>query len=158
MLVLDASGIVYGWDNYPIGKFPRLWDWIEEKIRSANLVISTVAFTEVSQVSPDCAAWLDSVHIQKHPINGAMLQQSLAFKAALGIVDESYNPNGVDEKDLFIIANAQVLGIPLISNEAIQNNLPQQMAKYKIPAVCDYIAHVECISFLDYINSSSTTF
>jgi hypothetical protein len=158
MLALDASSIVHGWDNYPIGKFPRLWDWIEGEIVAGNLIISTVAFTEVTQVCPDCAVWLDSVNITQSPITGAMLAESIVYKTALGIVGEAFHPNGVDEKDLMIIANAYLHGITLISNEAVQNNLPQLMAKYKIPAVCDHIAHVNCISFLTFINSATISF
>jgi hypothetical protein len=158
MLVLDASGIVHGWDNYPLVKFPKLWDWIESEIVAGNLLISIVAYTEVTQVSPECASWLDNVNIQKSNITRVMLAQSLAYKAALGVVGEGFHANGVDEKDLMIIANAQVLGFTLISNEAVQNSPPQLMTKYKIPAVCVHIANVKCINFLSYINSANATF
>lgn len=158
MHALDASGIVHGWDNYRIDKFPRLWDWIEGEIQAGRLVISTVALTEVGHVSPECRAWLEGVHIKRHNISPAMLSSALRAKAALGVLDDNYHPNGVDENDLFIIANAETLGATLISNEAIQNALPAVKSRYKIPAVCQQVVRIPCTSFLDYINSSEATF
>lgn len=157
MHCLDASGIVYGWDNYRINKFPRLWDWIEAEMVEGNLIISSVALTEVGHVSPDCHAWLLD-KVQRHGISSVMLSRALSAKAELGVVEDRYHPNGVDENDLLIIASAQAQGAVLISNEAVQNDLPANMARYKIPAVCQHIVHIRCMSFLEYINSSDATF
>lgn len=158
MLALDASGIVHGWDNYPLAKFPGLWRWIEGEVSEGGLIISVVAYTEVTEVSPDCAVWLDNAGINKSPISSAMLLDTLSYKEALDIADEAFHVNGVDEKDLMIIANAKAQGAILISNEALQNSLPQLKSKYKIPAVCDQVANVVCISFLKYITSADVTF
>lgn len=155
---LDASSIVHGWDNYRIDKFPKVWEWLESEMLAGNLVISSTALNEVGHVSPDCRIWLDAVPITTHPVSPQMLSRAVAAKAGLNIIGDSYHVDGVDENDLLIISCAEVLGTPLISNEAIQNQLPQNKARYKIPAVCQHILHVPCISFLDYINSSSSSF
>lgn len=157
MHILDASAIVHGWDNYRVDKFPRLWEWLEGEMHQGNLNISAIALAEVAHVSPDCHAWLNG-KIQIQQINAAMLATTLAYKRALGIDGENYNTHGVDENDLFIVSCAQQLGMSLISNEAVQIALPQSMARYKIPAVCQHIARIDCCDFKAYINSSSAIF
>lgn len=155
---LDASSIVYGWDNYRIDKFPKVWEWLESEIWVGNLVISVTALDEVGHVSPDCRIWLAAVPITTHTITPHMLSKALAAKAGLDITGDNYHADGVDENDLLIIACADVTGTQLISNEAVQNIPPQNKSKYKIPAVCKHVLKVPCISFLEYINSSPNPF
>lgn len=153
---LDSSAIVYGWDNYRVSKFPKLWDWLEAEMTGGRLALSSVAYGEIETVSPDCHEWL-SDKINRIPMSQSMLASALAFKNSLGIINDQYK-SGVGENDLFIIANAKEIGATLISNESIQNNLPTILANYRIPAVCQHIAATPCISFLDYINQSAATF
>lgn len=58
MLVVDASSIIYAWDNYPILQFPGLWIWLAGQFAEKQLVLSRVAYDEVGNKAPDCAAWL----------------------------------------------------------------------------------------------------
>lgn len=53
MQVFDASSIVYGWDNYPIEVFPKLWEWLAENVADGEVTMSQVSFDEVQHVSPD---------------------------------------------------------------------------------------------------------
>lgn len=158
MYVIDASSIVHAWDNYPVGIFPRLWIWIAEQLALQELVIARVAFGEVGHVSPDCHEWLTNNHIHVIEMTPAMLADALRFKIDLNIEGESYHPNGVDENDLFVIACASQMRYALISNEAVQNVPPQLRAKYKIPAVCQYVANQQCIDFIRYLGLSGSVF
>lgn len=53
----------------------------------------------------------------------------------LGIVNDNYHPDGVDENDLFIIATARTHGLDLVSDEN-QPTAPLNLRRSKIPTVC----------------------
>ena len=52
MLIIDASSMIYAWDNYPIVQFPKLWEWEQAQVESQELQIPSVAFGEVSHKIP----------------------------------------------------------------------------------------------------------
>jgi len=159
MLALDASSIIHGWDNYPIAKFPKLWAWIEQQISATEFAIPDVAYDEVEARAPDCHEWLDAAGIAVIDTTDDFLQFAQATKRLLGIVGDRYHPNGVGENDLLIIASAKGTGCHLITNEGLQNALPNNMAKYKIPAVCRLPSvAVPCHDFLHVINSTTAIF
>jgi hypothetical protein len=54
MQVFDASSMIYAWDNYPVGQFPRLWIWIAREIEQRRLKMPRVACEEVASKTPDC--------------------------------------------------------------------------------------------------------
>ena len=119
--------------------------------------MSVVALDEVVHVSPECCRWLNAAAITKLPVTNAIVQMALEIKASLGI--ENQYGIGVGENDLFIVATASTNHCGLISNEAVQQNLPSAKSKYKMPAVCAMPGvGVNCISFLDYLRLSNTVF
>ena len=65
MHVFDASSILYAWDNYPIEKFPPLWDWMAQQVTGRQFVISKIAFDEVKHKAPDCGKWLEVNNVQR---------------------------------------------------------------------------------------------
>jgi hypothetical protein len=159
LLALDASSIVYAWDNYPIAQFGSVWQWIAAEIAAKNLCIASVALTEVEHNSPDCAAWLDQNNIQKLQIGAAELAEAMRIKAALGIVNDEYHPNGVGENDILIIAAARIDGVGVVSDEAVQLALPKNLKKYKIPAVCArHDVQVPCQNFVSLLKASGKKF
>lgn len=158
MLVIDASSIVYAWDNYPSTLFPQLWLWLEEACADGNLCIPKPALEEVGHVSPDCHAWLLASGISVLPITNAVLVEATRIKTQLGIANDQYHPTGVDENDLLIIATARTQGCQLISNEAAQPSLPNDQKRYKIPAVCMKHAPPPCLNFLGYLRQTGAIF
>ena len=88
-----------------------------------------------------------------------MLQEANSIKRLLGIEEDNYHSKGVGENDLFIIVAAKIEGAQLVSDEGRQFKLPDNMAKYKIPAVCDLAeVDVPCIQFIDLIKNSGAIF
>ena len=159
MRVFDASSMIYAWDNYPIGQFPGLWEWVASEIEKKELVMSSVAFEEVQNKTPDCGEWLKDNNLERLPVTNAILQDAKRIKDLLGIVDDGYHPKGVGENDILIIATARLHGAELVSDEERQNNLPRVMSKYKIPAVClMQPVTVHCINFIEYIKDSGAVF
>ena len=157
MQALDASSIIHGWENYPPQVFPSVWIWIEEQIASSALIISEAAYTEVGHMLPECHPWLKNVNIEIKRITPVELSLAANIKASLGIKGDDFHPKGVDENDILIIACAQTQNCQLISNEAPQPALPENLKKYKIPAVCA-LHSVPCQSFLDLILQANRSF
>lgn len=142
MRVFDASSMIYAWDNYPIGQFPGLWEWMAGQIGSKQLLMPSVAFEEVGHKVPECSEWLKDNDLELLPVTGAILQGAMEIKAALGIGGDNYHAKGVDENDLLIIATARSKGAELVSDEAKQPGPIQIPSKRKIPAVCAMLAGV----------------
>jgi predicted nucleic acid-binding protein len=158
MRAFDTSSIVYAWDNYPIQKFPRLWTWIAHQLAAGEIVFPSVVIDEVRFVSPDCHDWLAAIGFQQLPITEGILMQALAIKGYLGI-ENPRGTGGVGENDIFIVCAAAANGCGLVSNEAVQAILPANRQRYKMPAVCGLRdLNVNCINFLQYLNSSQGQF
>ena len=159
MYSFDASSIIHAWDNYPIKKFPPLWQWIANQIACGQFKMSSIAFDEIKKKSPDCGEWLSNQEIVKIPLTNDCLHRALLIKDSLGIEDDNFHPKGVGENDILIIASAKLNNSILISEEGRQFNLPKEKAKYKIPAVCDLpTVSVRCIQFIDLIKDADAVF
>lgn len=159
MPAFDASSILHGWINYPPPQFPKLWEWIGDEIALGRFTIPRIALDETGHRAPDCQKWLKAKGIQELPTTQAVVTYALAMKSALGIANDRYHPNGVDENDLLIVAAAKEDGCELISNEARQPALPAMLARYKIPAVCAMATvKVPCVDSLDVLTRSGKSF
>src|SRR5688500_8358672 len=117
MPAFDASSILHAWDNYPENQFPPLWDWIEAQINNNNVSMCAVAFDEVGHKAPDCHAWLAQRGLGPVASANDIVQAANQIKNLLGVVNDNYHPDGVDENDLLIIAMARVHGLALVSQE-----------------------------------------
>ena len=159
MRAIDASSIIFGWENYPLTQFPKLWEWIALEIQNGELIISQVAYLETRNLILECADWLDEKGISKIPINNAILHKAIEIQQLLGIFDDDYHAKGVGENDILIIATSKMENCELINNESIQNNLPQNKKRFKIPAVCDINSiGVKHLDFVGYFKRSGNIF
>ena len=153
MLAFDTSSIVHAWDNYPIQKFPGLWSWLAQQLQAGEIVFPSIVIDEVRFVAPDCLAWMTDVGFQQVPMTDTVLLFALEIKQQLGI-ENPRGTGGVGENDIFIICAAAIHGCDLVSNEAVQRDLPANRQKYKMPAVCALPElKVKCMNFLQYLNS-----
>jgi hypothetical protein len=159
MQVFDASSMIHAWDYYPEPQFPRLWNWIGVQIDQKSFTMARVAWEEVRNKTPDCGDWLKAKSLEQYDVNNTILQDSVRIKGLLGIVADNYNPKGVGENDILIIATARAYGAELVSEEQRQPNTPQLPAKRKIPLVCAMTdVAVPCINFIEYIKRSGEIF
>lgn len=157
MREFDASSIVHAWDNYPIKTFSPLWGWLAEQFASDEFGICQVAWKEVGQVSPGCAGWLKACGVKPIALGAETTLEALKMARRLGIEEDDYHPDGVDEKDLLIIASALNHGNSLVSNESVQNDLPKNLKKYRIPAVCRLVG-VTCVDFVKLLKQEEPDF
>ncbi len=159
MQAFDASSMIYAWDNYPFEQFPPLWDWMGDLISQGQIAMSAVAFEEVSHKTPDCCAWIEGVGLQRLPVSNSILQEAMRIKGLIGVVDDGYHVDGVDEKDLLIIATSKHHGYGLISDEKKQPKPPDNMRRSKIPLVCGLnTVNVNCLNYLEFIKASKAVF
>ena len=154
MRVFDASAIVWAWDEYPATLFPALWTLLATEVAAGNIVVPASAMKEIGDVSPDCHEWLKQNGLKAQPMSNVSITIAQNIKFKLGIVGDAYHPKGVDESDIFIIATAKAMKLPLVSQEAVQLNLPSPLTRCKIPATCSLPGvSVKCIRFIDYLKS-----
>lgn len=159
MHVLDASSALYAWDNYPIKQFPGLWGWIAGEIEVGSIAIPSVALEEVGHKAAECQKWFFDSGINVLQISAAILTDAMRIKVLLGVVGDNYHPKGADENDLLIIASARAHGAILVTNEAVQANIPGDLAKCKIPAVCGMnTVSVPCMNFVQYLKQSAAVY
>jgi hypothetical protein len=85
MLIIDASSMIYAWDNYPITQFPKFWEWEQAQVESHELQVPSVAFGEVPHKTPDCCAWLNDHGCVVIPETNEILVAAMQIKALLGI-------------------------------------------------------------------------
>ncbi len=155
----DASSIIHAWDHYPVNQFPKLWVWLGEQTQAEQFVVPEAVDGEVKDRAPDCHKWLHQHNPKIIPPTPAILADALKLKAMLGIVNDKYNRAGVGENDLIIIATCIQGHLELVSNEGVQTDLPQNLAKCKIPAVCAMTPEkVACIDFRQVIMRSGKVF
>lgn len=158
MQTLDASSIIYAWDNYPNLQFPGLWRWLASQMAQVELTIPAVALAEVVAKSPACGAWLKEAKVQVLQESTQSLRIATSIQTALGVVDGKYG-DGVGDKDIRIIAVARIHAVDLLTNERLQPGKPAKLLNYKIPAVCDLAAvSVAHLDFLEYIKRSTQVF
>jgi len=118
-----------------------------------------VACDEVAHKAPECADWLRARGIDEYEVSNAITQHAMRIKGLLSIVGDNYNPKGVDENDLIIVATALVYGAELVTEERRQPAAPQIAAKRKIPLVCAMPeVAVACCNFIEYIKRSDQIF
>jgi Domain of unknown function (DUF4411) len=155
MQIIDASSMIWAWENYPVGQMVGFWTWFGGEVAAGHIVFPAVALDEVNHKVPDCGTWLVENECTVAPVTNQIVQLANAIKTLLGIANDNYGPKGVDENDLFIIATAQAMRMPLISDEGKQQNPPGNIKNSKIPAVCNHPdVDVECMKFLDYFKAS----
>jgi predicted nucleic acid-binding protein len=159
MKVFDASSIIHAWDNYPLGKFPRLWEWLAERIAEEEIAIPRPAMTEIANISDECAAWLTGNQVVIIEVSNDIANEATRIKGLLGIVNDNYHPKGVGENDILIIATANVEGVGLVSDEGRQATVPINPLKRKIPSVCSMgTIDVICSKFIGYLNEFDEVF
>lgn len=155
---LDASSAIWAWDNYPIAQFPPVWNWLSGEIQARRIQISYPALDEVGHIDADCKRWLVEAGIDVKPIDQAIIDQALTIKGLIGVEQDNFHPDGVDENDILIISTARCCLERLISDE-LQPTPPQNTRRYKVPTVCRLQpVSVDCGTFLDFIKSTRVVF
>jgi len=161
LYLIDASSIIYAWDNYPITLFPCLWEWGAERIAAGDFTMAQCAYEECEKNRPGCHNWLKTNKIKRYDHRSlSIIKRSVAIRKLLKIDVNGYHADGVGENDIYIISTAKEYNCTLVSNENVQRSrLPTKESRYKIPAVCDRPeVAVTCISFLELLTTLMPNF
>ncbi|MCH7731806.1 MAG: DUF4411 family protein [Candidatus Marinimicrobia bacterium] len=128
-------------------------------MKNNKIVFSEVAFDEVNQKIPECGKWLKECSVRKIVLDNDIIGVAKNINSILGIENDQYHKKGVDVNDLLIIATSKVLNVPLFTEERVQQKLPDNIKKCKIPAVCRMPeVNVECNNFTSFVKGSDRIF
>lgn len=125
---------------------------VAQQVESKEIQSITAMMEEIAHKLPECSNYLEKHNIDVIPIGDPITQNAFEIMRSLGLKDAISHPKGVDENDIFLIATGAVTNNAVISNEAEQPKIPDEIKKYKIPLVCkQQRPRVQCYSFIDYI-------
>ena len=145
---VDTSALIAAWqERYPQENFPKFWDRLDRLIHDGNLIAPMEVFLETKKRSDELHLWLKDrkadmfIEIDDDTQEGAA--RILArFPRLVGLKKQDTSA------DTFVIALAQVRGIPIITEEKPTGS----DRKPNIPDVCNFFG-VECKNLLDLIRA-----
>lgn len=148
---LDSDAAINAWRDYPIGHFPKIWDWIEQMGRKEIVGMSEVVFKELEKGGDECYAWF------RERKEHFVYPNDEAVQTELERLVNSYNNFGIvtgkNEGDPFVVALAIVKDCTVVTNESMSNN----MNGPKVPDVCR-AEGIPWIKFVDVIRTEGVTF
>ena len=154
---VDANIFMTAWDvSYPIEVFPSLWEQLAES--KDNIILIRPIFEEIDPISSSdnkltvdkkrvkypLRMWLQDNDFVETPVNDDISPVSLELEKEYEISDIS---KGAGQKDITLIAYAQIMGKIVVTLEAIQPQKPGKRCNYKIPLIC-IEQKVRCIDFV----------
>jgi uncharacterized protein with PIN domain len=145
---VDTSALIAAWqERYPQENFPKFWERMDGLIRDGEMVAPMEVFIETKKRSDELHGWLkDRKSAMFYEIDDGVQEQAAMvlqqFPRLVGLKKQDTSA------DTFVIALAQVRGIPLVTEEKRTGN----DRKPNIPDVCAFFG-VECKNLLDLIRS-----
>jgi len=152
--VLDTSGLVGAWQRrYPPEVFTTLWDNLEALGAQGELLVPEEVHRELKSKSDELFAWVDArSDVLLAPTTRALL--ITARTVLKGHPRLSMTGTGRGLADPFVIAQAELAGVPIITEEA-----GGSLNKPRIPFVCTARAQgVVCMDMLGLIRAEGWSF
>jgi hypothetical protein len=155
---MDADSIIRSWNIiYPINIFYSLWERLAE-LKEEMIIVDPI-FKEIDPISSaDTNGMTADEKRQKYPLRMWLIDNN--FKTTI-IGNETYlqslqlgnkyqtndSNNGAGFNDIKLISYAKILNKTVVTYEAVQNENPKKISKYKIPLICKE-ENVRCITFV----------
>lgn len=157
MLVFDTSAFVNGWrDHYPRATFPSVWERVSEAMAARTVVAPREVYRELvgpnKQKDDEIAAWL-------RERGEAFLDPTEAVQRAVGpIYAEFPGPGRRDGADPFVIAEAQIRGLTVVTYEGRSHSgVPTKRWHRSMPGICQHIG-VPCATLPEALGMLGATF
>jgi hypothetical protein len=143
---IDTSAFIAAWyERYKPNRFPKLWEQLDELVRTGRLVSSTLVLRECSkQRSAELHGWLkprESMFIvPDETVQGQVDHIVNTYTGLVAAGKEKF------QADPFVIAQAKVGNCTVVSEETGIGSLA------KIPGVCNAM-QVPCINLMQLIDA-----
>jgi len=144
---IDTSSLIAAWqERYPIENFPRFWDKMDTIIEQKRLVAPVEVLNEMKKRSDELHAWLKTRSSMFRDLDDEIqIEAAQVLRQFPRLVGERKLRTSADA---FVIAQARVEGLPLVTDEKPTGNLNRP----NIPDVCAAF-DMPCIGVLDLIKA-----
>jgi Domain of unknown function (DUF4411) len=153
VLVFDTSAFLNGWhDHYPPATFPSVWDVIGDAMAAGRIVTPREVYREITKLDDDVCAWakMRAGHITD-PIADVQRQAGT-------IVGMFPNPGVRNRADPFVVAEAQVRGLTVVTYEGRSfSGVPTRNWARTIPGICGRLG-VACRTLPEALAMLGATF
>ncbi|MGI8576251.1 MAG: DUF4411 family protein [Egibacteraceae bacterium] len=139
MLVFDTSAYVNGRrDHYPVATFPSVWELIGEAMADDRIVTPREVFNELKAKDDETFAWA-------HERAECFVEPSADVQREAGLILGMLpNPGVRDGADPFVVAEAQVRGLTVVTSEGSSfSGMPTKNWSKRMPGICQYVG-VDC--------------
>jgi hypothetical protein len=149
---LDTNAFIDCWTRlYPIDIFPGIWEKLEGLAESGDLICPREVLEELSRKEDGVHRWAkDRQDLMFVELDEAIQDATSAILAGFPLLVKEFAER--TQADPFVIAVAQVRGIPVVTQEH-----SGRAGRPKIPDVCAAL-DVQCIDVLQFIRENGWTF
>jgi Domain of unknown function (DUF4411) len=145
VFVFDTSAYINGRkDHYPPMTFPSVWELVRDAMQDGRIVCPREVYRELVK-EDEVAEW-----IKKHDLSGLFADPDQQTQRAAGEVYKLFpSPGKRDGADPFVIADAQVRGLTVVTYEGrAHTGVPTKRWHRSMPGICGRV-NVPCITLAE---------
>jgi Domain of unknown function (DUF4411) len=139
MLVFDTSAYINSWrDHYEPATFPSVWELIAAAINDGRIISPREVFNELVKKDDEVAAWAKERE-------GLFIEPSAEVQLLAGqIYAQLPNPGIRDAADPFVIAEAQIRAMTVVTYEGRNYGGPTKNWDKRMPGICQQLGVACC--------------
>lgn len=135
MFVFDTSTYLNGWhDHLPPATFGSVWEFISARMAAGDILAPREVLTELQRKDDEVAAWArDRAE--------SFVEPTETVQRRAGEVYQLFpNPGLRDQVDPFVIAEAEVRGLTVVTYEGRSfNGVPTRRWDRQMPGICNHL-------------------
>lgn len=141
MFVYDTSAFLNGWhDHLPPSTFGSVWEFISSEMAAGRIIAPREVLSELLKKDDEVAAWARAR-------TEVYLEPSEAVQRRAGEIYELLpNPGLRDQADPFVIAEAEIRGLAVVTYEGRSfSGVPTKRWARQMPGICKKL-DVACVT------------
>lgn len=153
MLVFDTSAYVNGRrDHYPFATFPSVWLLVGNAMDDGRIIAPREVLNELRAKDDETCAWA-----KDHA--AAFVEPTEAVQREAGVIYGMLpNPGMRDAADPFVVAEAKVKGLTVVTYEGRSfSGIPTKNWARKMPGICQHVG-VTCCTLPEALALLGATF